>query len=215
MERVPPSVESAYGDSGTAAELLEATLRLNTLVFGVALGVLAGVALLVLGLSAGGEARIGRLPVLLIGVLLPGYDAGWQGALIGFVWGFVIGAALGMMIYRINSLHVLAELDRLLIAQDDGGRAPRAVLRLHASSLGTAIGAAGAIGLVVTTNMLVLRGTAGQSMHARLLAEVLPGYSVSPIGSIIGAIEFFVVLYVFCYAFAAIYNLLARRRQRR
>jgi hypothetical protein len=52
-------------------------------------------------------------------------------------------------------------------------------------------------------------------VRARLLAEVLPGYSVSPVGSIVGAIELFAILYVFCHAFALIYNSLAGRRSRR
>ena len=49
----------------------------------------------------------------------------------------------------------------------------------------------------MATNWLVLRGTAGESVHARLLAQVLPGYAVDPVGSLIGAAELFVLLYVF------------------
>jgi hypothetical protein len=63
--------------------------------------------------------------------------------------------------------------------------------------------------------MLVARGTAAESVHARLLSEVFPGYTVSVVGSIIGAMELFVVVYVFCRAFVAIYNwVVGRRRQR-
>jgi hypothetical protein len=215
MAYVSPAVEKSESNSATAAELLRATLRFNTLIFGVILGLLAGAVLFVLALSAVGVERMGGVAVALIGVFLPGYSAGWQGALIGFFWGFVIGAALGGMIYRINSVHVLAQLERLVLAQDSGDGAPRAVLRLHGPSLGLAIGAAGALGLIVTTNMLVARGTAGQSVHARLLSEVLPGYRVSPGGSLVGAIELFVVIYLFCHAFTAIYNSIAGRRLRR
>jgi len=38
---------------------------------------------------------------------------------------------------------------------------------------------------------------------------------VSPIGSLIGAIELFAILYVFCHAFALIYNSLAGKLKRR
>ncbi len=94
-----------------------------------------------------------------------------------------------------------------MVAMDDGGDDfPVAVLRLHGPSLGLAIGAMGALGLVVTTNWLVLRGTAGESIHARLLAQLLPGYAVDPVGSLIGAAELFVLLFVFCVALARIYN---------
>jgi hypothetical protein len=63
--------------------------------------------------------------------------------------------------------------------------------------------------------MLVARGTAAESVHARLLSEVLPGYTVSLVGSLIGAVELFVVAYVFCRGFVTIYNWVAERRQRR
>jgi hypothetical protein len=207
--------QKAEGDNASARELLQATLRFNTLVFGVILGVFAGAALLILGVVASGQDQFGRLAVALIGVFLPGYSANWPGALIGFAWGFVFGAALGGVIYRINSLHVLSHLDRLVVARNGADGERGAVLRLHGPSLGLAIGAAGAIGLIATTNMLVARGTAAVSVRARLLAEVLPGYTVTPVGSIIGAIELFAILYLFCQAFVAIYNSLAGRRQRR
>ncbi len=64
----------------------------------------------------------------------------------------------------------------------------------------------------MTTNWLVLRGTAGESVHARLLAQVLPGYAVDPVGSLIGAVELFVLLYVFCVALARIYNRIVEHR---
>jgi hypothetical protein len=63
--------------------------------------------------------------------------------------------------------------------------------------------------------MLVARGTAAQSVHARLLSEVLPGYAVTPVGSIVGAIELFAVLYLCCRGFVSIYNAVAARRHPR
>ena len=211
MERVSTLDERPDSDGASARELMRATLRFNTLIFGVILGLFAGIVLLVLALVAAGDERLGGLAVFLIGIFLPGYGADWPGALIGFVWGFVLGAALGGVIYRINSLRVLSQIDQLVVAPKatDGFR--EAVLRLHGPSLGLAIGAAGALGLIATTNMLVARGTAGQSVRARLLAEVLPGYTVSTAGSVVGAIELFAILYVFCHAFALIYNALAGR----
>jgi hypothetical protein len=196
----------------TEREVLRDTLRFNTLVFGVILGALSGITLCALAMIASGQARYGGLAVVLIGVFLPGFSADSQGALIGIVWGFVIGAALGGIIYRLNSFRVLQQIDELVIERDQGDDFPRAVLRLHGSSLGVAIGAAGAVGLVATTNLLVARGTADESIRARLLAEILPGYSVSPWGSVIGALELFAILFVLCYAFASIYNGLAGRR---
>jgi hypothetical protein len=202
-------------DGVTDRDVLEATLRFNTLVFSIILGVFAGATLLALSLVAYYGEGTGRLAVALIGVFLPGYGAGWSGALLGLFWGFLFGALLGAGIYRINARNVLEKVDELVIAERGSNGFTRAVLRLDGHSLGLAIGAVGALGLVTTTNMLVARGTAAQSVHARLLSEVLPGYTVSVVGSIIGAIELFVVAYLFCRAFVTIYNWVAGRRQRR
>jgi hypothetical protein len=207
--------DHAERDGVTERDVLEATLRFNTLVFGIILGVFGGAALLALSLFAQSGPENGRLAVALIGVFLPGYGADGPGALLGLFWGFLFGALLGVGIYRINARHVLEKIDELVIAERGSNGFPRAVLRLDGPSLGLAVGAIGAIGLVTTTNILVARGTAAQSVHARLLGEVLPGYTVSVVGSIIGAIELFAVLYVFCRAFVFIYNRVAGRRERR
>ncbi len=201
-------------DGMTDRELLQASLRVNTLIFCVILGLFCGAALLALALL-GSVGHRAELPAALIGVFLPGYGPGWPGAVVGFRWGGVNGALLGGGIYRINVRHVLDRIDELTVAQRNGGDFPRAILRLDGTALGLAIGTAVAVGLLITTNLLVLRGTAGESVHARLLSEVLPGYSVSTGGSIIGAIELFVVAYLLCRAFVTIYNRLALRRRRR
>jgi hypothetical protein len=208
-------IDHTERDGVTDRDVLETTLRFNTLVFGIILGMFAGATLLALSLVAYYGKGTGRLAVALIGVFLPGYDTGWPGALLGLFWGFLFGALLGAGIYRINARNVLERVDELVIAKRGSNGFTRAVLRLDGHSLGLAIGAVGALGLVTTTNMLVARGTAAESVHARLLSEVLPGYSVSVVGSIIGAIELFVVAYVFCRAFVTIYNWVAGRRQRR
>ena len=207
--------DQAEPEVGSEREVLAATLRFNTRVFSIILGLFAGAALFALSVFAQYNRPHGILAVALIGIFLPGYAPDWPGALIGLLWGIVLGALLGIAIYRINARHVLDKIDELVIAERGSDEFPRAVLRLDGRSLGLAIGAIGALGLVATTNILVARGTAAQSVHARLLGEVLPGYTVSVVGSIIGAIELFAVLYVFCLAFASIYNGVAERRKRR
>jgi len=59
---------------------------------------------------------------------------------------------------------------------------------------------------VVTTNWLVLRGTANESNNALLLANYLPGYDVSVMGSLIGALEVFSACYMLCLLFSFLYN---------
>ncbi|HZI83562.1 MAG TPA: hypothetical protein VFF44_06590 [Casimicrobiaceae bacterium] len=208
--------DPAERDDVSERDVLRATLSFNTRVFSAILGVFAGAALFALSLVSHYGAGTGHLAVALIGVFLPGYSAsGWGGALIGGFWGIVLGALLGAGIYRINARHVLDRVDELMIPEGGAADFPRAVLRLDGGSLGLAIGLVGALGLITTTNLLVVRGTAAQSVHARLLSEVLPGYSVSPLGSIVGAAELFVVLYGCCRSFVLIYNAVARRRHPR
>ena len=52
-------------------------------------------------------------------------------------------------------------------------------------------------------------------MHALLLMNYLPGYSVSIAGAVIGAIELFGVTYLLCLLFGWIYNSIAVRRSGR
>jgi hypothetical protein len=215
MERASPVNDLVGPDGMTDRELLQATLRVNTIIFSVILGLFAGFALMGLALLGAGAGGHGGLLAALIGVFLPGYGPGWPGALIGFAWGVLIGGLLGGGIYRLNSRLALEKVNELTLAQRDGEDFPRAILRLDGNALGLAIGAAVAAGLLTTTNVLVLRGTAAQSIHARLLSEILPGYTVTTVGSVVGAIELFGFAYVACRAFVYIYNRLALRRRRR
>jgi hypothetical protein len=212
---LPPTDALAADDEISDRDLLAATLAFNTRVFGAILGALAGMALLALGLVGYYGHGLVRLAVALIGVFLPGYASTWPGAFIGAFWGVVLGVLLGAGIYRLNARQVLGKVDILVMRE--GGRAelPRAVLRLDGAALAVAIGSIGALGLVTTTNMLVARGTAAESVHARLLSELLPGYAVTPAGSIVGAIELFAVLWICARGFAAVYNAVAARRHRR
>jgi hypothetical protein len=86
-------------DPEEARLVRHAVLRLNAKVWGLALGLLCGLGLLVLTLILvlkGGE-RVG--PHLgLLAVYLPGYQVTVRGAFLGFVYLFVIGYALGRLI---------------------------------------------------------------------------------------------------------------------
>jgi len=205
------------GDESSARaqrELLQATVRVNAFIFGALLGLMAGLLLFALA-AVGRPGQPSGLIVALLGIFLPGYATGWSRGLLGLFWGFLVGAMLGGGIYWINYRNLLRNIDHLISRVRPTGDLPAAVLWLHGPSLGIAIGVIGALGLFATTAWLVVRGTAAASVHARLLAEVLPGYSVSLVGGVVGAVEFSLVLYVVCVGFAFVYNrIVALRRDR-
>ena len=81
--------------------------------------------------------------------------------------------------------------------------------------LGLALGSLMALQLFLTTNLLVIRGTADQSPHAALLINYFPGYDINFVGSLIGAVEIFAVTYILSFVLSQIYNGLVARRHRR
>jgi hypothetical protein len=209
---------NALGESDAQRDpqLVWTTVRLNTWLFGIILGLMCGFLLLALALVAGvGSGKYLGLTVTLLGIFVPGYAPGWAGALTGLFWGFLAGAAFGAGVYGIATRGTLTRVEEFVEFERGERDFPVAVLRLHGPSLGLAVGLMGALGLVATTNWLVLRGTAADSVHARLLSEILPGYSVDLAGSLLGAGELFVVLFLLCQVFTSVYNRIVRMRQQR
>lgn len=187
--------------------LLRATVKLNTLLF-------AGVSALMGALALLGVTCISMnrgLPnpghfLNLLGVFLPGYSVSGAGAWAGFLWGWLLGATAGAVIYRIYSRSIRAQVAEYFAGARSGDALEYAVVKLHGHSLGLALGGIAAVGLLITTNWLVIRGTAGESVHAALLAHYLPGYAVSFAGSIVGATEILFITYVACRLLGGIYN---------
>lgn len=188
-------------------KLLHATIKLNTVLFAGVCGLMAGASLLLLtylSLSRG-QPNTGHY-LNLLGVFMPGYQVSVVGAWVGLLWGGVVGALAGAVIYRIYARGIRQQVADYFAHNKSEYDLEYAVLRLHGHSLGLALGGMVALGLIATTNWLVLRGTAEESMHAALLAQFLPGYSVSLAGSLIGALEMLAIVYVSCVLLAAIYN---------
>lgn len=190
-------------------------VRLNIIIMGLVLGVAGGLILFLgtqLSLAVSGE-HAGRY-LNLLGVFLPGYSATPTGALAGLFWGFVFGGFSGSFAYWLYARNIdrrIAEMT--LLAEDANEVTDRATLRLSGNSLGIAFGLLAALQLFVTTMWLVVRGTAGDSEHAALLAEYLPGYEVGLMGALYGCAELFVFTYVAASIFAGVYNFVAARGQ--
>jgi hypothetical protein len=151
----------------------------------------------------------------LLGVFLPGYEVSQSGAWVGLFWGAVIGALCAMVFYRLSARR-LTTLAPAVMPQDNAAYPMHGVVLLfNGKTLGTALGLLLAAGLIASTNWLVLRGTADASVNAMLLSNYLPGYTVSPLGSVVGAAELFALTFIASWLFSRIYNGIAKARTRR
>ena len=82
----------------------------------------------------------------------------------------------------------------------------RTIIRLNIQVLGITFGLLCGFGLFVATNILLLKGGPNVGAHLGLLGQFFYGYSVSFIGSLIGAVYGFFVGYVAGAVIAVVYN---------
>jgi hypothetical protein len=119
------------------------------------------------------------------------------------------------MFYRIYARSIASQVQDYLRSGSRRDDLMGVTLRFDGNYLGLALGTIVAGGLFATSAWLVFRGTAEESVHAILLAQYLPGYSVSLAGGLLGAVELFCVVYMLCQLFSWIYNTVARYRGRK
>lgn len=200
---------------GINTQLLNAVIRVNTLLLAGVFAGVGGLSLFILTFLSlyRGLPQPGHY-LNLLGVFLPGYSVSLSGAWVGLFWGAVVGGLLAVMFYRIYARSIVSQINEYI----GEGRSSKGLLgvtlRFDGNYLGFALGSVVAFGLVITTSWLVFRGTADESIHAILLAQYLPGYSVSFLGGIIGAVELFAATYLLSHLFSWIYNNVARVRGR-
>ena len=203
---------SEKSDNGQNQDLilLRAAIRLNTRLLATTFAVIFGLALLLITYASlyRGLPDTGQY-LNLLGVFLPGYEVSHTGAWIGMAWGMLIGASLAVLFYRVYALGMEAQIQKLSESAAAVDQPTDATFFIDGKFLGVAMGTVVAAGLIITTNWLVFRGTADESVHAMLLVNFLPGYSVSFIGSIIGSVELFVGVFVLSLIFSGVYNRIA------
>ena len=187
--------------------LLHASIKLNTRLLASVFGLASGLSLLLITYMSlyRGMPNTGQY-LSLLGVFLPGYEVSHVGAWVGFFWATIFGAFLAAMFYRIYARSIPNLIKNYLRDGSSNDSLLGMPMRLDGHYLGLALGAIISGGLIVTTSWLVIRGTADESMHAQLLVNYLPGYSVSIVGGIIGAVGLFVINYVLSLLFSWIYN---------
>jgi hypothetical protein len=203
---------SEKSDNGQNQDLilLRAAIRLNTRLLATTFAVIFGLALLLITYASlyRGLPDTGQY-LNLLGVFLPGYEVSHTGAWIGMAWGMLIGASLAVLFYRVYALGMEAQIQKMSESSAAVDQPTDATFFIDGKFLGVAMGTVVAAGLIITTNWLVFRGTADESVHAMLLVNFLPGYSVSFIGSIIGSVELFVGVFVLSLIFSGVYNRIA------
>jgi hypothetical protein len=171
-------------------------VRASARAWGIATGLILGggltAATLVLVAKGGPDkgAHLGRL-----GQIFPGYEVSATGSLIGFVYAFVVGYALGRL---------LAPRTPLSIERLEAERGKH--VRLNAGAWGATSGAIFALILFATTNVLALRGGEHPGELLGHAAIYFPGYSVTFAGSLIGAAYAFGAAYLLGRLIAAVYN---------
>jgi hypothetical protein len=194
-------------------QVLRAAIRINTIIMAIAIGSLCG-ALLWLStaiLLVRGGHNVG-MHLSLLSVFFPGYAVTWTGAWIGLLWGFVGGALSGTILYWSYARTLRERLGAEVLAAGVSSTLTPPTLLFSGNALGIGLGALMALQLLITTNWLVVRGTAPYSSNAALLGQYLPGYTVSFAGSLVGAIELFAVAFIASHVLAGIYNVVARAR---
>ena len=214
--QIPPNYRDP-ANKQSYERLVKRVIRLNVILLGIVMGTGLGLILFIgthISLAVTGE-KAGHY-LSLLGVFLPGYSASPGGAWVGLVWGFVIGSLSGSFVYYVYARRVGRRLAEMMTrGQAQGEIVEQATLRLSGHALGIALGGLMAAQLVLTTNWLVVRGTADQSPHAALLRNYFPGYSVDFVGSLIGAVEIFAFTYALSLVLSGVYNLVVARRHGR
>ena len=82
----------------------------------------------------------------------------------------------------------------------------QAVLKMNGNILGFVLGIISALGLFVATNWLILKGGEDVGQHLALLDQFFIGYSVTFLGSFIGAAYAFVAGYLSGLIIGWVYN---------
>jgi protoporphyrinogen oxidase len=197
----------------TEVALLSSIIRINTTVVAVMGAFFVGTTLWLataILLLRGGE-NVGK-HLSLLSMFLPGYEMTWAGAWIGCLWGLLIGAVSGAILYWSYSRALRRHVEDQLVGYSPAAPYQLPVFLISGRALGIALGFLGALQLFLSTNWLVVSGTASHSPTAALLSNYLPGYSVSLIGSVIGSVQLFGMIFVASFLFSRVYNAIAKAR---
>ena len=144
---------------------------------------------------------------------MAGYLVSVSGAWLGLLWGTIYGAILGGALAWLYARSIGARIPTQVTWDNASVRQLRPpLLQISSHALGIGLGAIAALQLIFATVWLVLRGTADESVHAKLLSNYLPGYTVTLQGSLLGGLELFLLVYLSSALIGATYNAVTRYR---
>ena len=198
-------------------KLLKTAIRFNGRILGLTAGSLAAVVIYIVtqtSIVKWGDDSGGYLGLLAI--FFPGYSVSSAGAWIGAFWAFIYFGTCSWLSYRVYGKVLGTRISALLLSPVSTANPvlKPSILQLHGVSLGVAIGSIAALSLLASTVWLVVRGTAGESVHAALFSNYIPGYSVSIMGGLWGAIELFGLVFLSCLLLATVYNKVVKIRHK-
>ena len=204
-----------HDDDRVNLKLLKAAIKFNARILGLTAGTLAAVVMYIATQASvvkWGDDSGGYLGLLAI--FFPGYSVSTTGAWIGAFWAFIYFSTGSWVSYRVYGKVLGTRISAALLTpvSIENPILKPSTLRLHGVSLGVAIGSIAALSLFSSTAWLVVRGTADESVHAALFSNYIPGYSVSIMGGLWGAIELFGLVFLSCLLLSAIYNRLVEIR---
>ena len=207
-----PGTTSLQSDSADR-QLLSAVVRLNVCISAIGVGLGLGLLLFVgTNLSLALSQHPGRY-LNLLGVFMAGYLVSVSGAWLGLLWGTIYGAILGGALAWLYARSIGARIPTQVTWDNASVRQLRPpLLQISSHALGIGLGAIAALQLIFATVWLVLRGTADESVHAKLLSHYLPGYTVTLQGSLLGGLELFLLVYLSSALIGATYNAVTRYR---
>lgn len=196
---------------GINSDFLQDAIRLNLKLLGIVFGSVAGLTLFFLTLIS--HFKGGGDHLNLLGVFFIGYSVSIAGAFIGFIWAFFYGGIFGSFLYYTYAKSLGSKIANVINDNQEANvfLKPQ-VLKLESHSIGVAVACSLSLLFIISTNILVLRGTADESIHAALMSFYLPGYTVSFSGSLLGGLELFVISYLASRIFSFTYNKLSNYR---
>jgi hypothetical protein len=199
--------------SSVDQRLISSVVRLNVVISAVGAGLGLGLSLLLATfVSLTVSDHPGRY-LNLLAVFMPGYSASTSGAWFGLLWGIVYGAVSGGIVAWLYGRTLGAKLPKLVVWDANAVRRLRPpVLRISSYVLGPALGLVAGLQLLLATTWLVVRGTAHESVHAQLLSNYLPDYTVSLWGGLFGGLELFLIVSLGTVLATSIYDYVAYSR---